>query len=76
MEFELKKDRGGLTLTFTDEEGASCSTHFNGPPENIDHVGIEYVVGRFWNVGTDEHVDFIKIEYKKQIQNFPEFLGD
>lgn len=76
MKFEIKKDRGALTLTFTDEDGESCSTRFNGPPENIDHVDIEYLVGRFWNVGSKVHVDFIKAEYKKQIQNFPEFLMD
>ncbi|MCK1996456.1 hypothetical protein MPH47_04245 [Psychrobacillus psychrodurans] len=74
MNFELQKHRSGLLLTFTDEEGNSCSTYYNGPPENIDHVDIEYLVGRFWNVGSKVHVDYIKMEYKKQIYNFPEFL--
>lgn len=67
--FEMIKDeRGGATLVYTTSGGRRTSTYFIGPPNDIDHVCLQYMKGRFRNVRTCKQVDFIKRKYKEAYQ--------
>lgn len=67
--FEMTKDNnGGVTMVYTTSGGVQASTYFNSPPENIDHVCLDYMKGRFGNVRTWKQVDFIKKKYKESFQ--------
>lgn len=70
--FQIFND-SGVKLSFTDGKGRERSTYFGSPPSSIDHVGLEYLQGRFANVKTARHDEFIKSEYKRLIAigNFP-----
>lgn len=59
----IKDERGGLEMTYTTSGGKQCSTYFTGSPEDIDHVCLDYMKGRFANVRTKKQVDFIKRRY-------------
>lgn len=64
----IKDERGGVEMTYTTSGGKQCSTYFTGPPEDIDHVCLDYMKGRFANVRTKKQVDFIKRRYKEAYQ--------
>lgn len=64
--FEMvKDDHGGVEMTYTTSGGDQSSTYFTGPPEDINHVCLDYMKGRFKNVRTWKQVDFIKKKYKE-----------
>ncbi|MDY7964483.1 hypothetical protein [Bacillus thuringiensis] len=67
--FEMIKDEnGGVAMIYTTSGGKQSSTYFPGPPEDIDHVCLDYMKGRFGNVRTWKQVDFIKQKYKEGYQ--------
>lgn len=82
LQFEIYQDdfckgNRGIMMKFTDGAKRSRTSYFSGPPINIDHVDIEYLKGRFNNVKTPRHEEFIKAEYKKQLkEKFPQYVGN
>ncbi|BCC54936.1 hypothetical protein bcgnr5412_54500 [Bacillus cereus] len=73
--FEMTKDEnGGVSMVYITSGGRQASTYFPGPPDDIDHVCLNYMKGRFWNVRTWKQVDFIKRKYKEVYQNL--FKGE
>ena len=64
----IKNEYGGVEMTYTTSGGKQSSTYFPSPPEDIDHVCINYMKGRFGNVRTWKQVDFIKRKYKEAYQ--------
>jgi hypothetical protein len=64
----IKNENGGVDMTYTTSGGKQSSTYFPSPPEDIDHVCINYMKGRFGNVRTWKQVDFIKRKYKEAYQ--------
>lgn len=70
---DLCKNERGICTTFTDGKGRKSTTWWSSPPNNIDHVDITYLQGRFDNVRTDRHAVFIKEQFKTQIKLFDEY---
>ncbi|WP_242322155.1 hypothetical protein [Bacillus cereus group sp. BfR-BA-01393] len=64
----IKNEHGGVEMTYTTSGGKQSSTYFPGPPEDIDHVCLDYMKGRFANVRTLKQVEFIKRKYKEAYQ--------
>lgn len=57
---------GGIWITFINSAG-EVTSYWSSPPKSIDHVDIGYLRGRYWNVRTKRHVEFIKQEYKRKV---------
>lgn len=78
LQFEMFLDEWstqnrGICSTFTDGKGRSSTTWWSAPPSNIDNACSVYLKGRFWNVKTKRHVQFIKEQFKAQMQLFDEY---
>lgn len=78
LKFELFKDdwckkNRGLMAKFTDGKGRSCTHHFTSPSNSISHACDIYLKGKFSNVKTERHADFIRKEYEKKIKLFTEY---
>lgn len=63
----------GISSRFTDGKGRSTVTWWSSPPGSIDHVDIGYLKGRFSNVKTKRHEEFIKSNFKEQMKQFEEY---
>jgi hypothetical protein len=61
----IKNENGGVDMIYTTSGGKQSFTYFSGPPEDIDHVCLDYMKERFGNVRTWKQVDFIKRKYKE-----------
>lgn len=79
LQFKLFKDdwcmkERGLMATFTDGKGCSTTTYFTSPSKSINHACSTYLKGRFSNVKTERHAEFIRAQYAEQLKLFPEYL--
>lgn len=54
---------------FTDDKGFATESWWSSPPDNIDHVGQEYLESphRHPNAITKRHRDFIKKRFKEEM---------
>lgn len=78
LKFELWKDdwckkERGLMATFTDGKGRSTTHWFSSPSKSINHADTMYLQGKFGNVRTERHADFIREKYAEQLKLFPEY---
>lgn len=72
MKFEMWRNDDsdkGIYCSFENKNTYS-STYFNNPPSSIDHVCINYLKERFWNVKRREQEEFIKKRFKEEIGKF------
>lgn len=79
LKFRLWKDdwcikERGIMATFTDGKGRDCTHWFSSPSKSINHACKDYLEGKFSNVRTERHAEFIRESYAEQIKSFPEFL--
>lgn len=80
LEFEMfidlgSKRNGGISTTFIDGKGEASTSWWSSPPDNLDHVDKTYLKGRFPNIQTERHVQFIQKEFKAQLKNFENYEG-
>ena len=78
LKFELWKDdwckkERGLMATFTDGKGRDVTHWFSSPSRSISHADTMYLKGKFGNVRTERHAEFIRTQYAEQIKMFPEY---
>lgn len=59
----------GYMSRFTDGKGNFTESWWSSPPEDIDHVGREYLQNnhRHPNVKTARHDEFVKIRFKEEM---------
>lgn len=75
LKFEMYLDENcvknrGISSSFTDEKGIVSVSWWSSPPDSIDHVGIGYLKGRYGNVKTEHHEEFIKSRFKEEMKRF------
>ncbi|CRK80328.1 hypothetical protein [Neobacillus massiliamazoniensis] len=46
---------------------------WSSPPNSIDHADIGYIKGRYGNVRTKRHEEFIKKRFKEEMKRFIEY---
>jgi hypothetical protein len=73
LKFEMfldswSSENHGISSRFIDGNGIESTTWWSSPPSSIDHVDIGYLRGRFGNVKTKRHEEFIKYQFKKQMK--------
>lgn len=78
LKFELWKDdwckkERGLMATFTDGKGRETTHWFSSPSKSINHACTMYLQGKFANVKTERHAEFIREQYAEQLKKFPEY---
>lgn len=80
LKFELWKDdfckkERGLMATFTDGKGRTSTHWFSSPSKSINHACSRYLQDKFGSgiVRTERHAQFIREQYAKQLQSFPEY---
>lgn len=54
---------GGVTIRCSIGTKA-CSSFWSGPPDSIDHVGIEYIMGRYPIITTPKRASEFKKKYR------------
>ncbi|WP_432418908.1 hypothetical protein [Bacillus thuringiensis] len=65
----IKNEHGGVEMTYTTSGGSNLPLT-SWSSEDIDHVCLDYMKGRFANVRTLKQVEFIKRKYKKLIKQY------
>lgn len=85
LQFELFIEPGstrGISSRFTDGNGLSSFSYWSSPPRNLkkeyslETAATCYLKGRYGNIKTERHAQFIRDEFKRQIaENFIE-TGD
>ncbi|MBY0122180.1 hypothetical protein [Bacillus sp. S/N-304-OC-R1] len=63
----------GISSRFTDGKGRSTVSWWSSPPDSIDHVDITYLQGRYGNVRTKRHEEFLKQRFKEEMKRFEEY---
>lgn len=82
LQFELFIEPGstrGISSRFTDGKGYSTVSYWSSPPTNLkkeyslETAATCYLKGRYGNIKTERHAQFIRDEFKRQIaENFIE----
>lgn len=78
LKFEMYLDEWciknrGISSSFTDGNSVVSVSWWSSPPDSIDHVDIGYLKGRYGNVKTKRHEDFIKNRFKEEMKRFEEY---
>lgn len=78
LKFEMYLDEycvknRGISSKFTDGKGLVSVSWWSSPPSSIDHVDIGYLKGRYGNVKTKRHEEFIKKRFKEEMKRFEEY---
>lgn len=82
LKFELfiqEHSTRGISSRFTDGTGRSTISYWSSPPQNLSkeyslaNAETDYLKGRYPNIKTERHAQFIRDEFKRQIaENFIE----
>jgi hypothetical protein len=81
LKFEMYLDEKcvknrGISSSFTDGKGRVSISWWSSPPDSIDHVDIGYLKGRYSNVKTKCHEEFIKSRFKEEMKRFEEYQSN